>query len=60
MIKEIAHNTAPGSEATAFYNGVRDIVNRMQQSGLIVEIQYQQSDKAYSALILGRSENDKA
>jgi len=58
MIIEISHLTAPGSEATIFYNNVRDAINRMQQHGLTVEVQYQQSDTVFSALILGRKNNE--
>lgn len=60
MINAIAHTTAPGSESTVFYNNVRDNIMKMQNSGLVVEVQYQQSDTGFSALILGRLKNDKA
>jgi len=54
MIMEISHTVTPINESTKFYKLVADNINMMQVKGLVVEVQYQQSDSGLSALMLGR------
>jgi len=53
MIKQIAHVITTINEATKFYEIVRNDIEILQNEGLVVEIQYQQSDEKLSALLLG-------
>jgi len=57
MIKNLAHIVCPIEAATDFYNNVNKAIDIMQGNGLNVNIQYQQSDKVFSAIILGREKS---
>jgi hypothetical protein len=45
----VTHN-----EAGVFYAHLGQAIDSMQADGLVVEVQYQQSDQVLSALLLGR------
>jgi hypothetical protein len=51
--EHIANNL---TQADLFGNNVYNAIQKMQNEGLEVEVQYQQSDKFFSAFIIGRKE----
>lgn len=53
-IIQTAHTCCSINAGTDFYNNVNKSIGQMQQSGLEVEVQYQQSDGVFSAFIIGR------
>lgn len=53
-IIQTAHTCCSITSAIDFYNNVNKSIDQMQQSGLEVEVQYQQSDGVFSAFIIGR------
>jgi len=56
-IIQTAHNYCSLDKANEFYNNVNTLINLMQNAGLKVEIQYQQSNGFFSAFIIGREDN---
>ena len=56
-IIQTAHICYAINSADVFYNKVDESINQMQETGLKVEIQYQQSDIGISAFIIGREKN---
>ena len=51
-IKEIAHIVS--QESRLFTDKICEAVGTFEDAGLRVEIQYQQTGKSYSALVIGR------
>ena len=58
IIDSITHIVVPNELADSFHNDVAVRIKNMQSIGLEVEVQYQQCDNSFSALILGRREKE--
>lgn len=55
-IVNTAHIANNLTQAELFGKNVNNAIDNMQNEGLEVEVQYQQSDKFFSAFIIGRKE----
>lgn len=53
-IAKISHHACSLEKADEFHNDICKSIGEMQNEGLKVEIQYQQGNACFSALIIGR------
>ena len=53
-IRQTSHHYCSLDKVDKFFNDVNESINKMQEQGMTVEVQYQQSNGFFSAFIIGK------